>query len=286
MPNRNGNVKSRQQGKRKYIAKEKRMKKQFKRTTVKDMEQDYDMKVIKKKVDGLTANTRAWQLIDSNGYGVFDTAVGQLSQNAAVTAIELNILGNNIGVTDLRVGDSVTIKNIKMRYSLALDPLMNTDSLGSSVLTVRVMVLCVYRMLGAPGTASTSLAPTWNDIFQLDQANTSGVTLNSGSVYAQYNVNNAGNIKVYYDKIHQLNPSFQTAAGVDALGQGRPNVQGFINIVPTKKNSVTLYNQADNNEDLQDIMQNAYFLYIFSDNIAANTDAPRVLYNGILRYEY
>lgn len=272
---------------KRYVKSEKAKKRRAKRETEEDMNQNFRIKEVEKKVSQLTKGNRNVQLIRSASTAI-NTVVG-VGKNANMTlnnhAIDLNLLGSGVGTMGYIGGNSTIWKHIELSYFVNQDPLAETADIGTGT-TVRVMVVCIHKP-GPSSTESVSPIPTFAEIFQDNDADATAMI--SADILRGYNRLNRQNFEVLYDKFHVLAPLQMavTTAGNLAVGNGNV-IQSHpirLHLYPSKRSQNQTTNQYDGGvvANYTNIQQNQYWMFVMTDN-ADNSVPPTITFNATVDY--
>lgn len=264
--------------KRKYVRKERQKKREAKKMTEEDISQNFVIKDLSKKVRSLTASEKA--------YAGFATAAGTwvniptivgISTDASmggVVPFTLTPIAIGTGVGD-RTGASITVRHFQIDYSVRLQSSTSSTDNGLS-LAIRVMVVCFHKPNGVPGDASSSVVPSYHDLFAI-QGPGSGMT--RSFLRNQYQPFSK-NFTVYYDRLHELNINSSTnnVFATNFLQHGRMKIR------PTKKNSVVTFNTTSGAS--QDVLENQWVIIVMSDNsTTADANPPSVIIRGLVMFD-
>lgn len=268
---RGGNAKS------KYIRKAKIKKAEAKRSTQKDMGQDFQIQKLAKTVRGLTQSVKGWINMQNNnaagGYLAVPTIVGVASTASMLAHVQLYL--TPIAQSDLqggRQGDYITVTRIQLRYD-ARTSVMGVTTTNGLTSAVRVLVVCFNRPNGVPGVANASLVPTFEDLLSVQAA-----AMTRTNLRQSFNPEQRTNAHVYYDRIHVLASQQLTTQGFSQHASGQ------ITIVPKKKNRTVKYN--DVNNGIQMCEENMFVLFVLSDNAdAADANPLEFQVNGLCEFQ-
>lgn len=271
---------------KRYIKAEKAKKRKAKRETEEDMNQNFRIKEVEKKVSSLVKAEKNFLKVASAS-SLINTLVG-LGKNNNMTAnnhaVDLNVL-TGYNVVSAMTGQSTTWKHIDLAYYINQDPLAETADVGSGT-TIRVMVVCIHK----PATSSiegSSPLPTWAEFFADNDADATAMV--SSDILRPYNRLNRSNFEVLYDKFHVLVPPQMavTTAGNLAVGTGNRIATDVVRVqlFPSKRSQIQTYNNLDqaSNISYNYVQQNQYWLIYMTDN-ADNTVAPTISYNVTVDY--
>lgn len=272
---------------KRYVKSEKAKKRRAKRETEEDMNQNFRIKQVEKKVGQLVKGTKQYVKIQSASRAI-NTLVG-LGKNNNMTinnhAVDLNLIDVSNATVGGRGGLSTIWKHIDLAYYINQDPLAETADVGTST-TVRVMLVCIHK----PATSSiegSSPVPTWAEFFADNDADATAMI--SADILRPYSRLNRQNFEILYDKFHVLVPTQMavTTAGNLALGNGNKIATDVVRVqlFPSKRSQEQTYNNYDLNggADYTYIQQNQYWLIYMTDN-ADNSVPPIITYNVNVDY--
>lgn len=270
---------------KRYVKSEKAKKRRAKQSTEEDMNQNFRIKEVEKKVTQLTKGTRNFLKVQSASTSI-NTVVG-VGKNNNMTqnnhAVDLNRLIITDGVVGGYSGNTAIWKHIDLAYYINQNADADSAEIGTGTV-VRVMLICIHT----PGPSSiedNAPLPNWAQIFADNDADATAMV--SADILRPYNRLNRQNIEVLYDKFHRLNPVYVssgalTFAGGSNLIQTQPvRVQLF----PSKRSQEQTFNNYDEAPlgDYTQVQKNQYWLIHMTDN-ADNTVAPTITYNVTVDY--
>jgi hypothetical protein len=272
--------------KKEYVAKKKREKANAKNSTVKDMNQDYELKELKKDVHQLMKGTKSWSVQRGNSQiiGSFLNATFNDSTIANFTVTNPADIGNANVQSRFLDGPTIDIGHIGFNYSIDMDPDSAMDEVGASMI-IRVLAFVMHQPVGEPANGQAAL-PNLNDILLMSQ--TSGTPLTSADVLAHYTRSARQNIEVLYDKTHILTPVYAnptdlnfptSAAGSVHTGEHR------VSMKPSKRSRTVTYTDPNGLTGYAAQGHNQYFIIAFTDNPeVGNNNPPTITWNMVVDY--
>lgn len=274
------------QSRRKYVAKQKAEKRKLKNETEEDMNQNYRIKEVEKKVVQLTKGARNYLKIASTSQSI-NTLVG-LAKNAVFTATtqlrDLNVINRGAIASTVASADTqhVMWKHIDLAYYINQNPDAEVADIGTGT-TVRVMLLCMHNPNGAPGTEDASTAIRYADVFADNDAD--ATTMVSADILRPYSRLRRSNIEVLYDKFHVLAPMQGLPITATNVGVGCGNlIQTHpirVQLFPSKRSQDQTFNNYDEAsvDDFTNVQQNQYWFIYFCDNPSGDAVPPTITYN-------
>lgn len=275
---------------KKYVKSEKAKKRRAKRETEEDMNQNFRIKEVEKKVNQLTKSQRNFFKIPI-GSSTVATLVGIGKNNAMTNSTQLtdlNVLtSTNIGGVVNYDGVSSVWKHIELRYYINQSVSAEVSTIGNGT-TVRVMVFCLHK----PASSSTSSVednatlPTWAEIFADNDADATAMA--SSDICRGYSRLNRSNIEILYDKFHVLSPMQGAVITAGNVPYGKGTMQTGVysaHLYPSKRFQEQTYNNLDEAPlgSYQDVNMNQYWVAYFTDN-PDNTTPPSLL--GTVTVDY
>lgn len=280
------------QGEKSYIKSEKKKARRLRGLKEKDMEQDFKVKKLEKDVKKLTESAKGWARVSLSD-DVVPTIVGRVSDSPILDNIGMFFLTPFTqtavfgvaadGIAEF-TGDSITMRKISGKYQVGVH-IGSTYSTPYPAVNVRVLVACIHIPHGDPNSAlGTTLGPNMQMFFQATNTNAGSYVNTRENIYDQPYVNNQANVTVYYDRRHKLTPAL-LAVGVPT-GNGHYVEEGSFTIIPTKKNSQTVFSSGPGGpQTYQSVSRNAWVMMYMSDQ-PNNDTPPTIVGSTILRYEY
>lgn len=271
------------QSKKKYVRQQRQKKKEAKRMTEEDIDQNFQLKQLSKKVNALTASDKGWAGFASTlgDWQAIPTLVGSSTDSTMFTHIVSDVtpIAVGTGVGD-RQGSSISVRSFQIDYSVRLGATSSTSLNGESM-AVRVMFVCFYTPNGQPADSAGSLVPTYQDLFALQGP---GAGMTRTFLRNQYQPF-SNNYHVYYDRLHEFNLITPLAVvGTPSRFPTQTMHHGRINVKPTKKNSLVTFNSTTGT--IADILTNQWCLLAFSDNATAvDGGPPQIIMKGIVRFD-
>lgn len=277
---------ARKLNKKEYVAKQKEEKRRAKKETEEDMNQNYRIKEVERKVGQLVKSSKNYVQLVSASTDI-NTVVG-LQRNAVFTLVnqarDLNTI-NRSTLQGSAVGSSASQrtlwKHIELIYFINTGLQSSLAEYGTGV-TVRVMLVCLHNPNGVPGIEDNSTEIRYADVFGFTDPD--ATTMVSADILSPYTRLKRSNIEILYDQFHVLGPAQIGAGASDGGGLGSGNLLQtpvqHKHLYPSQRSQAQHYNNYDEASvnDYTNVQQNQYWLLFMTDS-ASNTDPPTITYN-------
>lgn len=240
-------------------------------------------KVVKKVnfLDKIDNCYRGGQLVDAvipSIVGAPDTQT--MSTIATGLVLEPTNIDRATGSNNVRLRNQIKLKNLHMRYQLRVSALSNISDLITRV-GYKVRIMVVYQKMVGNNQSNTTTVNSYPSIGQLLYVNN---ICTSADILAHQTWVNKTNLRILYDKVHLLDPIYRgldAGVGTVPLGTGKRQDYGVANINLSKLPPIK-YMGADG--DTQ-VASGRVCVYMFSDNINANTNPILMDVDYILNYD-